>query len=306
MHDVNHSQVHIPVLPDEVLHYLAPQRGQRYLDVTAGYGGHASKVAELTQDYSAMCLVDRDAHAIRALQPLAQKGATLIKADYASASQHLSQEGERFDLILADLGVSSPHLDNANRGFSLKDEAPLDMRMDNDQKLSAMDLVNTSREADLADTIWRYGEEPKSRQIARLIVRNRPIKTTTELASIVAKAWPGHSKVHPATRTFQALRIAVNSELEQLEQALPLWVEMLNPGGRLVVISFHSLEDRIVKRFLSDNSGGYDAPLELLTKKPVTASDQELVFNPRARSAKLRAAAKINNKEREAINAYSG
>lgn len=299
MHDVNHSQKHIPVLPAEVLHYLAPRQGERYLDVTAGYGGHASEVAKQTHGYASMWLVDRDAHAIAALQPLAKQGATLIKGDFASASKHLNQEQERFDMILADLGVSSPHLDNASRGFSLANEAPLDMRMDNSQKLTAADVVNTYKEAELADIIWKYGEEPKSRQIARLIVRNRPIKTTTQLANVVAKAWPGHSKVHPATRTFQALRIAVNGELEQLEQALPVWLELLKPGGRLVVISFHSLEDRVVKRFLADHTTGYDAELELLTKKPVSASSEELVLNPRARSAKLRAAAKINT-EREA------
>jgi len=220
--------------------------------------------------------------------------------DFFSASKALAEEGKQFDAILADLGVSSPHLNEADRGFALQLEGPLDMRMDQKQSLTAEVVVNTYSEAALADILWRYGEEPKARQIARLIVGNRPFSSTTKLASVVAKAWPGRSRIHPATRTFQALRIAVNDELGLLERSLPIWLQLLKPGGRIAVISFHSLEDGIVKRVFSEVSGErYDANFRLLTKRPVTASPHELVLNPRARSAKLRAAAKINIQERE-------
>lgn len=283
---------HIPVLLETVLKYLAPQPGESYLDLTAGYGGHAKAVLERTGHPESMMLVDRDRQAIAALQPLIKQGAKAIHSDFLHASQQLADNGHEYDMVLADLGVSSPHLNNGSRGFSFVTEAELDMRMDQRQTLSAANVVNDYSEAELTDILWRYGEEPKSRQIARLIVRNRPFKTTTELANIVKKAWPGHSKVHPATRTFQAVRIAVNDELGLLEKALPLWISLLKPGGRLAVISFHSLEDRVVKRTLAEYAEGYEGTIELLTKKPATASDHELVFNPRARSAKLRAAAK--------------
>jgi 16S rRNA (cytosine1402-N4)-methyltransferase len=168
------------------------------------------------------------------------------------------------------------------------------MRMDQSQSLTAEQVVNTYSEDELIDILKRYGEEPKARAIASLIVHNRPIKTTHELAKIVAKAWPGHSRTHPATRTFQGLRIAVNDELELLRKSLPVWIDdLLAPGGRIAIISFHSLEDRLVKQALQDASGDrYDASLRLLTKRPVTGDTTELVSNPRARSAKLRAAAK--------------
>jgi 16S rRNA (cytosine1402-N4)-methyltransferase len=169
--------------------------------------------------------------------------------------------------------------------------------MDQRQDLTADTIVNTYSEADLADVLRRFGEEPKARQIAQMIVEARPLHTTAELAAIAARVWPKRSRVHPATRTFQALRIAVNDELGQLEQALPLWFELLAPGGRLAVISFHSLEDRLVKQAIQEVAGDrYDADLQLLTKHPVTAKPSELVFNPRARSAKLRAAVKIKKK----------
>ncbi len=167
------------------------------------------------------------------------------------------------------------------------------MRMDQRQTLTAETIVNSWSAAELIDILKRYGEEPKARLIAQLIIDNRPHATTSELAAVVAKAWPGHSRIHPATRTFQALRIAVNDELGLLDRSIPLWINMLNTGGRIVIISFHSLEDRIVKQILSDASGErYDADLRLLTKRPVTGSPTELVSNPRARSAKLRAAVK--------------
>jgi 16S rRNA (cytosine1402-N4)-methyltransferase len=197
---------------------------------------------------------------------------------------------------LADLGVSSPHLDNASRGFSIRLDGPLDMRMDDRQKLTADVIVNSYPEVELRDIIRKYGEEPRANKIARSIVENRPLHSTHELAKLVARHSQGpRSKVHPATRTFQALRMAVNDELNLLEQSLPLWTQLLAPGGRIVVISFHSLEDRAVKQaFNADAGNRYDATLRLLTKQPVTAGENEKVSNPRARSAKLRAAAKIN------------
>lgn len=303
----NQTNQHFPVLLEQVLDYLQPKEGDSYLDLTAGYGGHASKVLERTLQPSKSTLVDRDHNAIAYLQSkFADSGVQIIHQDFLGASQELAKAKRQFDLILADLGVSSPHLDNASRGFSLKAKGPLDMRMDQTQSVTADDIVNGYDEVELRQLIREYGEEPRAAKIARLIVDNRPITTTTELAKIIARAynptkrvsrgphaWPGHSKVHPATRTFQAVRIAVNSELDQIKQAIPLWVDLLAPGGRIVVISFHSLEDRIVKQSFNELAGDrYDAVLTLLTKQPVMADSDENVFNPRARSAKLRAAAK--------------
>jgi 16S rRNA (cytosine1402-N4)-methyltransferase len=170
------------------------------------------------------------------------------------------------------------------------------MRMDQDQSLTAEGIVNGYSETQLVEILEEYGEEPKARAIARAIIEARPIRTTTELASVVARKWRGHSKVHPATRTFQAIRIAVNQELDQLAHSLPQWINLLSPGGRICIISFQSLEDRLVKQILLDHSGErYDSDLRLLTKRPITPSHTELVHNPRSRSAKLRAAVKINN-----------
>jgi 16S rRNA (cytosine1402-N4)-methyltransferase len=295
MHQEDQNHLHIPVLLEQVLTYLDPKAGESYLDLTGGYGGHASAVLERTGKPGSATLVDRDQNAIAELEKrFAGQGVSLMRADFLSASEQLKAAGKQFDMILADLGVSSPHLNQASRGFSIKADGPLDMRMDQSQSLTAEVMVNTYKADELADILKRYGEEPKARQIAALIVGNRPLKTTSELATTVAKAWPGYSKVHPATRTFQALRIAVNDELELLRKSLPIWMlDLLAPGGRIVVISFHSLEDRLVKQALAEYSGDrYDAPLRLLTKKPATGSDDELVSNPRARSAKLRAASK--------------
>lgn len=287
--------MHLPVLLHEVLQYLDPRPGESYLDVTAGYGGHARAVIERTGSAGTAVLVDRDQRAIDILtKQFGGRGTEIIHNDFLSASQELTGEGRGFDLILADLGVSSPHLNEAARGFSIGADGPLDMRMDQTQQLTAADVVNRYSHAQLADILTQYGEEPKAKRIATLIVESRPIATTTELARIASRAWPGRSKVHPATRTFQAIRIAVNNELGLLEQSLPLWIQLLNPGGRIAVISFHSLEDRFVKQAFSEAGGDrYDATLRLLTKHPITASEDEKVFNPRARSAKLRAAAKI-------------
>ena len=292
----NNNQKHVPVLLDEVLHYLNPKAGERYLDLTAGYGGHASKIMEQTQLPEGAVLVDRDQNAVNDLiEAFGGTGVEIRHQDFLSASEELVRQGKHFDVILADLGVSSPHLNEASRGFAFHVSGPLDMRMDQSQELTAETIVNSYKEAELATLIQRYGEEPKARQIARLIVDNRPITTTASLAAIVTRAWPGRSRIHPATRTFQALRIAVNDELLLLEHSFPLWLQLLSPGGRIGVISFHSLEDRIVKRMFGEVSGDrFDASFRLLTKRPVTAGPHESVSNPRARSAKLRAAAKIN------------
>ena len=292
MHHQNQQNTHVPVLLDAVLTYLEPKEGDRYLDLTAGYGGHADAILKRTKNPAGAVLVDRDQNAVDHLEERFQgTGATVIKSDFLRASRDLMAEGRTFDVILADLGVSSPHLDQASRGFAWNASGPLDMRMDTKQTLTAEDILNKYPEDAIAEILTRYGEEPKARKIAHLITQHRPLKTTTDLASLVASAWPGHSKVHPATRTFQALRIAVNDELRQLEQSLPLWMKLLSAGGRLAVISFHSLEDRIVKQAIAEAGGDrYDAELIVRTRHPVTADRSELVFNPRARSAKLRAA----------------
>jgi 16S rRNA (cytosine1402-N4)-methyltransferase len=292
---MNEFTKHYPVLLHEVLQYLDPKEGDSYLDLTAGYGGHAEKILDRTLKPHNTTLVDRDQNAVLHLgQKFEGRGVQVVHQDFLSASRELRDQGKQFDIILADLGVSSPHLDNASRGFSIKSDGPLDMRMDESQAKTAADVVNTYDETALTRIIREYGEEPRAKKIARLIVEHRPFATTHELARIVAQAWPGYSKVHPATRTFQAIRIEVNDELALLEQSLPLWVDLLAPGGRIAVISFHSLEDRIVKQYYASQSGNrYDAVLRLLNKQPVSGGADEIVFNPRARSAKLRAAVKI-------------
>jgi 16S rRNA (cytosine1402-N4)-methyltransferase len=293
----NQNKQHEPVLLEEVIQFLDPQAGESYLDLTAGYGGHASVILERTGSLTTSVLVDRDSNAVKVLQEKYDGKVEVRQQDFLSACRELHAEGQQFDLILADLGVSSPHLNEGSRGFAISQNGPLDMRMDQNQTLKAADIVNGYSEAELTDLFRRYGEEPKSAQIAKAIVRSRPIISTSELAEIVKQAWPGRSRVHPATRTFQALRIAVNDELGQVEQALPECFELLKPGGRIAVISFHSLEDRIVKQAFQEVAGErYDAEMRLLTKKPVVAQPSELVINPRARSAKLRAAVKIKTK----------
>lgn len=282
---------HIPVLADEVLKLLAPKSGESYLDLTAGYGGHAKLV--LARTGAGATLVDRDQEAVNALTSVFGDRARIIHQDFLAASRTLASTGQRFDMILADLGVSSAHLNDVVRGFSIKNDAPLDMRMDAGQKLTAATVVNSYSEDKLAEIIKNFGEEPKARTLARLIVKNRPLRNTSELAALAKQAWPGHSKTHPATRLFQAIRIEVNGELNQLEKALPVWLELLEPRGRLAIISFHSLEDRFVKNFFAEHSRGYEQQLEVLTKKPIVAGAKEIAFNPRARSAKLRAAVKI-------------
>lgn len=295
------QQLHKPVLLRDTLALLNPQAGETYLDLTAGYGGHATEVIAKIGSARQATLCDRDAYAISQLERFKADGATLIHSDYLSAVKQLAAAGKTYDMILFDLGVSSVQLDQAKRGFSFMQDGPLDMRMDQSQTLSAATLVNRYSERDLVDILERYGEisHHEAAHIARAIVlrRKRQLFTETlDLADVIRIAigeldHGRHHKVHPATRAFQAIRIAVNDELGQLKQALPLLPDLLNTGGRLAVISFHSLEDRIVKQFFRDNSDKLDVPFVTLTKRPVDGAVND-VSNPRARSAKLRAVVK--------------
>jgi 16S rRNA (cytosine1402-N4)-methyltransferase len=290
--------LHSPVLLEKILKTLVPESGQSYLDLTAGYGGHAAAILAVTKAPHEAVLVDRDQKAADALNARFKgQKAVVMKSDFLSALKMLASDGRQFDMVLADLGVSSPHLEEAQRGFSFRNSGPLDMRMDQSQEMTADYLVNSAPPAELASVLAAYGEEPKAQAIAKAIAGQRPIRDTQQLAAIIAKAvgFRGRmGKINPATKSFQAIRIAVNDELSQLEQSLPLMLQILSPGGRLAVISFHSLEDRLVKKFFAEHAGNtYDAELRLLTKKPLTANRDEIVLNPRARSAKLRAAAKI-------------
>lgn len=292
--------MHEPVLLSEVLTLLNPKKGDTLLDLTAGYGGHASEVLKITGEYQKSVLVDRDQMAIDHLRTrFANSEVKIIQSDFNSAAKLLVNQGAQFDLILADLGVSSPHLNIASRGFSFLLAGPLDMRMDQRQELTAETIVNKWSADRLEKIIREYGEEPRARRITKSIVANRPYKITTELAAIIARASGKWQDRHPATRTFQALRIAVNDELELLKNSMPLILKLLKLDGRVAIISFHSLEDRIVKQFFAENGGDtYDAILKVLSKSPICASNHEVVNNPRARSAKLRAAVKIKTTER--------
>ena len=287
--------VHVPVLLESVIDMLQPQPGDQYLDLTAGYGGHARAILAKTTNYSESVLVDRDAFALSHLQDLERQGARTMETDFVSAARQLIDEGKTFDMILADLGVSSPQLDRQERGFSFRLDGPLDMRMDRREERTAADIVNSYTEQELVRVITTYGEEPRGRaiKIAKAIVVNRPFTTTAELAETVKQAiGRTGSKHHPATRTFQSLRIELNRELDLVANILPLLPKLLNKGGRVAVISFHSLEDRLVKRFFKDQlDAGYEAELEMITKKPIVGSISD-VNNPRSRSAKLRAAVK--------------
>ena len=287
--------VHVPVLLESVIDMLQPQPGDQYLDLTAGYGGHARAILAKTTNYSESVLVDRDAFALSHLKDLERQGTRTMEADFVSAARQLIDEGKTFDMILADLGVSSPQLDRQERGFSFRLDGPLDMRMDRREERTAADIVNSYTEQELVRVITTYGEEPRGRaiKIAKAIVVNRSFTTTAELAETVKQAvGRTGSKHHPATRTFQSLRIELNRELDLVANILPLLPKLLNKGGRVAVISFHSLEDRLVKRFFKDQlDAGYEAELEMITKKPIDGSISD-VNNPRSRSAKLRAAVK--------------
>lgn len=286
---------HVPVLLEKTLEYLAPQQGETYLDLTAGYGGHAKSILELTKNYPGATLVDRDLMAIDALKPFAKKGVELIHQDFLTAASLLAKAGKTYDVILVDLGVSSPQLDYGHRGFSFMHDGPLDMRMDTSGGKTAADIVNTAPETELERIITLYGEEPRgfAKRIAQAITSHRPFATTKELADVILATHRGRwQKTHPATRTFQALRIATNDELGQIEQMLPILPSLLSAGGRVGVISFHSLEDRLVKRFFKEQAeSGYEAELTLATRKAILGATDD-VHNPRSRSAKLRVAVK--------------
>lgn len=307
---------HIPVMPAEVLAALRPRSGGRYIDGTAGGGGHTSLLLEQSAPDGQTLAIDADPQALarvaeRLPEPLASGRLKLTQGNFAHL-QSLSEAADfrRVDGILLDLGLSSDQLADRERGFSFASDAPLDMRFDPTSPTTAADLVNTLSESELADLLWRYGEERRSRQIARRIVRARarqPLTHTAELARLAAAGVPGHpGGIHPATRTFQALRIAVNNELNSLADVLPQAVDLLAPGGRLAIISFHSLEDRIIKRYFQAEARGcvcppevpvcvcgHQARLRIITPHPLVASQTEQEQNPRARSAKLRVAERL-------------
>jgi 16S rRNA (cytosine1402-N4)-methyltransferase len=303
---------HQPVLYHEILEILAPESGEVYLDGTLGAGGHAEGILKASAPRGRLLGLDLDPEALAiARQRLLdfQERAIIKQASYLSAADILAEIGwEKVNGIVLDLGVSSMQIDRPGRGFSFLGEGPLDMRFNQDSGRNAADLVNNLGEEELANLIYQYGEERFSRRIARAIVVSRPIHTTQDLAALIKKAVPGYeSHIHPATRTFQALRIATNKELETLSEALPRLADCLAPAGRIAIISFHSLEDRIVKRFFKLESQdcicppeqpvctcGHTASLKVLTKKPVRATEQEIQQNPRSRSAKLRVAEKLS------------
>ncbi len=304
--------MHQPVLYKDIIHAIQPHSEGKYVDGTVGAGGHAHGILEASHPNGQLLGLDVDPQALglarERLVPFGSR-ATLIQASYTTLASQLTGLGwAAVDGIVLDLGVSSMQLDTPGRGFSFREDAPLDMRFDPTQAdtPTAADLVNTLSETDLADLIYRYGEERHSRRVARAIVNARPIRTTGHLASIIAKAVRGGDHLHPATRTFQALRIAVNGELDAVEKVLPQAIQALAPGGRLAVIAFHSLEDRIVKEYFRQESRdcicpprqpvcgcGHKASLQEITRKPIQAGDEEIENNPRARSAKLRVAEKL-------------
>ena len=288
----------------EVLFWLAREDRRAYLDCTVGYSGHAEKLLEASGSDSRLIGLDRDASAIAASRErLARFGdrVLLIHGHFVDLKQHLAANGiDQVDGILFDFGVSSTQLEEPARGFSFQGDGPLDMRMDQSVSGTAADLINRWPEAQLADTIFQFGEERFSRRIARAIVHARerhPLSTTKELVTVIEEAVPvnyRHGRIHCATRTFQAFRIAVNQELDCLEPALRDAVDVLTPGGRLCVISFHSLEDRIVKHTFRALSGKDNPSLMVLTKKPQIPTREESERNPRSRSAKLRAAQRVS------------
>jgi len=310
--DLNMKQKHKPVLLQEVLRLLQPKRGESYLDGTAGFGGHAQAILEQTAAFESAVLVDRDRDAVVHLQDFFVDS-EILHDTYLGAAERLARVHRTFDMILLDLGVSSPQLDRPERGFSFRQSGALDMRMDQSAGISAQDVVNEYPLERLERIIREYGEERYAKRVARAIVRDRPFRTTGELAESVRASVGYVRDIDPATRTFQAIRIEVNDELAQLASALPVLLQLLNDGGRLTVISFHSLEDRIVKNFMHTESRdcicppkqpictcGHVASIRLLTRRPITGSDYDAI-NPRARSAKLRAAEKINKHKKEII-----
>lgn len=302
---------HISVLYHNIIESLRPINPGRYVDATIGAGGHAWGILDASSPQGQLLGLDLDPHALELADQRLQAFSgryTLEHTSYTTLLQTMKQIGwDMVDGIVIDLGVSSMQIDSPERGFSFLKDGPLDMRFDPTQPTSAADLVNTLSEEDLADIFFLYGEERFSRRIARAIIANRPFHTTLELAGLIEKTVRRSSgKIHPATRSFQALRIAVNGELQSLENFLPQAVTALKPGGRLAVISFHSLEDRIVKQFFRKESSdcicppdqlvctcGHKASIIEITRHPLTADEEEIAANPRARSARLRVAEKI-------------
>jgi 16S rRNA (cytosine1402-N4)-methyltransferase len=300
---------HLPVLYHEIIHVLQPHNLGRYVDGTVGAGGHACGILEACAPDGQLLGLDLDPQALAlARETLAPFGrrARLAQASYTSLPHMLKEVGwEAVDGILLDLGLSSMQLDTPERGFSFQHDAQLDMRFDPANPVSAASLVNGLDEGELTDILYRFGEEPNGRRIARAIIRARPLQTTRQLAAVIEAVSPRKGRVHPATQTFQALRIAVNEELASVAEALPKAVAALRSGGRLAVISFHSLEDRIVKDFFREQSRDLVNPpyepiyteerkavLKEISRKPITPSEEEMNANPRARSAKLRVAEK--------------
>jgi 16S rRNA (cytosine1402-N4)-methyltransferase len=308
---VSGAQRHLPVLYHEVLNGLQPRPGGNYIDGTLGAGGHASGILERSAPDGRLLGMDRDPAALEvaraALAPFGER-ATLVRASYTQMEE-AARAFEPVDGILLDLGLSSLQLDDPARGFAFQSEGPLDMRFDPQAEITAAEIVNTWPLDELADIIYRYGEERYGRRIAQAIGAARPLRTTRELSEVISKAVgrQREARIHPATRTFQAIRIAVNGELEAVEAVLPVAVSLLKIGGRFAVISFHSLEDRLVKNFFRLQARGpaddlsqpipasaqFVPTLKEITRKPVTASAAEIARNPRARSAKLRVAEKI-------------
>ena len=302
---------HKPVLYQEIIHALQPQRGGRYVDGTLGAGGHARGILEACTPDGLLLGLDVDPQALalsrEALAPYEGR-IHLVQASYITLTKQLaSLQWDSVNGIVLDLGASSMQFDNAERGFSFMQDGPLDMRFGPNAFQSAEEIVNTFDEKDLANLIFRYGEDRDSRKIARAIVDNRPLRTTRELVAVIEKASPRRGdRMHPATQTFQALRIAVNVELASVESVLPQAIASLRIGGRLAVISFHSLEDRIVKEFFREQSKELMNPpyeriyemerkavVKLINKKPIVPSNEEVKDNPRARSAKLRVVEKL-------------
>ena len=302
---------HIPVLYKEIIHALQPQSGGRYVDGTLGAGGHARGILEACSPDGHLLGLDVDPQALalsREILAPYEERAHLVQASYVTITKQLAAlKWDFVDGIVLDLGASSMQFDNAERGFSFMQDGPLDMRFGSNAFQSAEDIVNSYDERDLADLIFRYGEDRDARRIAKAIVMNRPLRTTRELVAVIEKASPRRGdRTHPATQTFQALRIAVNEELSSVESVLPQAVAALRSGGRCAVISFHSLEDRIVKDYFREQSKDIVNPpyeriyeverkavVEIINKKPIVASDEEVKDNPRARSAKLRVIEKL-------------
>src|SRR5215469_2432881 len=298
------SSRHVPVLLHEAIEYLQVRPGSTILDATLGLAGHASEIVRRLGPAGRLIGFDRDPQAMALAKERLDKvceelggqapAIELIGEAFSAAPVHVASGS--LDGLLADIGVSSLQLNEASRGFSFMADAELDMRMDTRSGITAAQVVNEASERELADLIYEYGEERRSRRIARAIVRGRPITTTGQLARIVAQAAPAmkSDRIHPATRTFQALRIHVNRELDEIKALLEAAPRLLKPSGRLVVIDFHSLEDRVLKDNLRE--GAQKGIWTVLTKKPVTPGEEEIERNPRARSAKLRAAEKTGNR----------